>query len=57
MSKVMTCGELMPGCDFEARGDTEGEVLNAAAVHAKDVHGLDATPELVEMVKAKIKDE
>jgi predicted small metal-binding protein len=47
----------MPGCDFEARGETEAEVLKAAAAHAKQVHGLDATPELVEKVKAAIKEE
>ncbi len=57
MTKVLKCGALMPGCDFEARGETEAEVLKAAAAHAKQVHGLDATPELVEKVKAAIKEE
>ena len=57
MTKVMKCGDLMPGCDFEARGDTEEDILNAAAAHAKEVHGLDVTPELAEQVKSVIKDE
>jgi predicted small metal-binding protein len=57
MTKVLKCGDLMPGCSFEARAETEDEILQAAAVHAKEVHGLDATPELVEQVKGVIKDE
>ncbi|WP_078059317.1 DUF1059 domain-containing protein [Tropicimonas marinistellae] len=57
MTKVLKCGDLMPGCDFEARAETEQEILQSAAAHAKEVHGLDATPELVEHVKGAIKDE
>jgi predicted small metal-binding protein len=57
MTKVLKCGDLMPGCGFEARGETEQEILQAAAQHAKEVHGLDATPELVEHVKAVIREE
>jgi len=57
MTKVMKCGDLMPGCDFEARGDTEEDIMNAAATHAKEVHGLNVTPELADKVKSEIKDE
>ena len=57
MTKVMRCGDLMPGCDFEARGDTEEDILTAAAAHAKEVHGLEVTSELAEQVKSVIKDE
>lgn len=57
MTKVLKCGDLMPGCDFQARGDTDDEVLQQAAVHAKEAHGIDPTPELVDQVKAVIKDE
>ncbi len=56
MTKVLKCGDLMPGCDFVASGRTEEEVLKAAAAHAKEVHHLDATPELVKQVKAAIKE-
>jgi predicted small metal-binding protein len=55
MSKILKCGDLMAGCSFVARGETEKEVLQAAAEHAKKAHGLDATPELVEKVKAAIR--
>ena len=57
MSKVMKCGDLMPGCDFVATGETEEDILKAAAAHAKEVHNMDASPELVEMVKSVTKDE
>jgi predicted small metal-binding protein len=56
MTKVLKCGDLMPGCGFEARGTTEQDVLKAAAVHAKEAHGLEATPELVEKVRGAIKE-
>ena len=56
MSKMLKCGDLMPGCDFVAKGDTEADVLKAAAEHAKKAHGLDVTPELAAKVKAAIKD-
>ncbi|PRY26876.1 putative small metal-binding protein [Aliiruegeria haliotis] len=54
MTKVLKCGDLMPGCDFEARAETTDEILREAAAHAKEVHGLDVTPELAEQVKARI---
>ena len=56
MAKTMKCGDLMPGCDFEAHGETEEDILKAAAQHAKEAHGLDVTPELAEKVKSVIKD-
>lgn len=56
MTKVLKCGDLMPGCRFEARGATEQDVLKAAAAHAKEAHGMEATPELVEKVRGAIKE-
>jgi len=39
------------------RGETEEELLNNAAEHAKD-HGIvEVTPELIEMIKSNIEDE
>ncbi|MHA3979436.1 DUF1059 domain-containing protein [Halovulum sp. GXIMD14794] len=57
MTKVLKCGDLMPGCSFQAKAETEDEILQAAAAHAKEAHGLEATPELVEKVKAAIREE
>jgi predicted small metal-binding protein len=57
MTKVLKCADLVPGCDFEARGRTDDEILAAAATHAKEAHGLDATPELAEKVRGAIREE
>jgi predicted small metal-binding protein len=35
MTKVLKCGDLNPGCAFEARGRDENEVPQKAAQHAK----------------------
>jgi predicted small metal-binding protein len=57
MAKQLKCGDLMPGCDFVAKGATEAEVLEKAAAHAKTAHGLQqVTPELAAKVKGAIRD-
>ncbi len=58
MAKVIYCNKVNPSseCGHVIRGETEEEVLQQAGVHAKE-HGLEATPELVEMVRANIEDE
>ena len=38
MTKVLKCGDLMPGCTFQAKAETEAEVLQPAAAHAKQAH-------------------
>ncbi len=40
MGKVLKCGDVHPGCTFEARGNTEEEVLRAASEHARKEHNL-----------------
>lgn len=57
MTKVLRCGDLMPGCDFKATGRTEQEVMQKAAAHAQSAHGISVTPELAEKVKGAIKEE
>ena len=56
MGKVLKCGSLVEGCDFEARGSEE-EILQAAGKHAAEAHGMQVSDELVEQVKAHIKEE
>lgn len=56
MGKLLKCGELVSGCDFEARG-TEEEVLAQAGHHATEAHGMQVDEELVEAVRAHLKDE
>lgn len=56
MAKVLRCGDIVKGCSFEARG-TEEEILQQAAPHARQAHGLDVTPELAAAVRQAMKDE
>ena len=58
MAKVLTCRDVGVDCDFVARGATVDEVLEKAREHATKDHGfVDIPPELVEKVKAAVKDE
>jgi predicted small metal-binding protein len=51
------CKDLGMNCGFEIRGaKSKDEVMPLAAVHAKVVHGITATPpDLVSKVQAAIK--
>ncbi|MBJ6723344.1 DUF1059 domain-containing protein [Geomesophilobacter sediminis] len=56
MSKVLECSQVDPSsnCKFVARGETEKEILDQVAVHAKE-HGINqVTPDLIARVKANI---
>ena len=58
MAKILECAKVDPssGCQHVVRGETEEEVLRKAAEHAKE-HGIrDVTPELIERVKANIRE-
>jgi predicted small metal-binding protein len=58
MSKVLRCGELVPGCDYVARGESETEILQQAAEHARTVHNVnEVTPESAQKVRSAIHDE
>jgi predicted small metal-binding protein len=58
MAKVLRCGDVVPGCDFEMTGRSEDEVLEKAAAHAKSAHGLDSIPpDVAEKVRGAIHDE
>jgi len=58
MAKVLRCNDLMPGCPYEAKGDSEGEVLMQAAEHARTAHNItEISPELVSQVRGAIRDE
>lgn len=55
MAKIMKCGDVVPGCDFVARGQNDEEVLAKAAEHAKRDHGMESIPdEVVTKVKSAI---
>lgn len=58
MAKVLYCNDLVPGCKFEAHGETEEEILAEAADHIATVHNMtDISPEILAMVCKAIHEE
>ncbi len=55
--KTLACGEIMPGCAQTFRAETDDAILAQAGQHAADAHGLEVTPEIVETVRAHMRDE
>ena len=58
MAKVLKCSDVGFECDGVIRADTEEQVMQQAAEHAKTVHDVqELTDEIVQKVKAAIQDE
>lgn len=53
--KEFVCGELVPGCDEVLTGDSDEQILEKVAVHAREAHGMDEVPpDVQDSVRAKI---
>ena len=58
MAKFISCRDVGVDCDFVARGQTEEEILQQCAEHARTEHGMnEIPPELVEKVRSGIREE
>ncbi len=58
MSKVLYCNDLVPGCKFEAHGDSEEEIMAAAVDHIATVHNMtDISDKILAMVCGAIQEE
>jgi len=58
MAKVIHCKDVGFDCEGVVRADSEEEVLQLAAEHAKSAHGItELTNEMVEKVKSVIRDD
>jgi predicted small metal-binding protein len=56
MAKQLRCRDVGMNCEFEARADTEEELLRQAAAHARDTHQItEMSPELANRVRAAIR--
>ncbi len=55
--KILHCSDAGFDCKAVITAETDDEVLEQVADHAKTVHGLDVTPELASQIKTLIKDE
>ena len=45
--KQFACANVVPGCDGVVTGETDDEVLVAAARHAAEAHGMTEMPDAV----------
>ncbi len=58
MPKTLRCTDLIPGCDFVARGQSEDEVIARIAEHIRTKHRLRAiTPEILKQIRASVYEE
>jgi predicted small metal-binding protein len=58
MTKVLKCGDVTPGCNFEIRGNSEGEILKKADEHAKTAHNMqNMPPDVLSKVRNAIHDD
>jgi predicted small metal-binding protein len=58
MTKVLRCRDVGMDCDFEARGETDQEILRQCQQHARTDHGMDQIPhEVAVKLKNAIRDE
>jgi predicted small metal-binding protein len=55
--KHIACAYIVPGCDFTADAETEEQLMQKVAAHAKEAHGIaEVAPELAAAVRSKITD-
>ncbi|MGH9728416.1 MAG: DUF1059 domain-containing protein [Candidatus Acidiferrales bacterium] len=58
MSKMLRCSELIPGCDFIARGESDDEVIQEASRHVRAKHNLQKmSAGVVAIIRGAIYDE
>ncbi len=57
MTKSISCADAGADCTWSATAETEGELMEKVAQHAKEEHqGMEVTPELVAKIKSHIKE-
>ncbi|MEG9328432.1 DUF1059 domain-containing protein [Salinimicrobium catena] len=55
--RSLHCRDAGFDCEGVIRAKSDEEVLNEAAQHAKEVHGVEATPEMQKDLQALIREE
>jgi predicted small metal-binding protein len=57
MSKILKCGQVVPGCNFVIHGESDEDVMMKAVEHARTIHDVDHLSEpLRAQIRAAIKD-
>ncbi|HEV2298869.1 MAG TPA: DUF1059 domain-containing protein [Candidatus Acidoferrales bacterium] len=58
MPKFLRCADLIPGCDFVARGESGDEAVARAIEHVRTKHHLRAiSPEILAYLVSAVRDE
>ena len=58
MARVLYCHDLIPGCKFEARGDSDEEILAEFVDHISTAHGMSEISDgILEMVSKAIRED
>ena len=58
MAKILRCADLIPGCDFIARGNSGDEAVARAIEHVRSKHHLRAvSPEILAHLVAAVREE
>jgi predicted small metal-binding protein len=55
--KTLHCSDAGFDCQAVIHAKTEEEVLTQAAEHAREVHGVEVTPEMADQLRSLIKEE
>lgn len=55
--KTLRCSDAGFDCEGKVTADSEEEILNQAAAHAREAHNVEITPEMAEQIKTLIRDE
>ena len=55
--KEFSCAAVVPGCDATFTAETDEQLLEQVAAHARDEHGMDEVPdEVVEKVRENVRE-
>jgi predicted small metal-binding protein len=55
--KEFRCGELVPGCTASFQAESDDEIMQQVAVHAREEHGMDEVPpEVADQARAAIRE-
>ena len=58
MARVVSCKDVGVDCDFVMRGETDQDILQQAAEHARTAHNMtEIPPEVAEKLRVAIRDE
>ncbi|HKW89413.1 MAG TPA: DUF1059 domain-containing protein [Candidatus Acidoferrales bacterium] len=58
MPKILRCADLIPGCDFVARGESGDEAVARAIEHIRTRHHLRAiSPEILAHLVSAVREE